>query len=40
MHRNGLPQTKENILMPKVCEPRARELCRELGGLVAATLLL
>ena len=40
IHRNGLPQDKESILMPKVCNSYARERCEQLGGLVAATLLL
>jgi multimeric flavodoxin WrbA len=38
--RNGEPQTAERILQPKLCPPEARERCKELGGLVAATLLL
>ena len=41
--RNGLSQTAANILRPKVlmdCAPDSREKCVELGGLVAATLLL
>lgn len=40
VNRNGLAQTKENILASKACSPAALEQCRELGGLVAATLLL
>lgn len=40
VNRNGLVQTKKNILAPKECSPEAREKCRELGGLLAATLLL
>ena len=40
IHRNGLPQTKANILAPKVCSTEAIERCREIGGLVAATALL
>ncbi|KAL1504428.1 hypothetical protein AB1Y20_010834 [Prymnesium parvum] len=38
--RDGAPQTAEHILSPKVCPAEAEELCRELGGRVAATLLL
>ncbi|KAL7547579.1 hypothetical protein ACHAWF_012327 [Thalassiosira exigua] len=40
VNRNGLPQDKAAILAPKVCQPQARGRCAELGGLVAATLLL
>lgn len=40
VHRNGLVQTKENILAAKECPPSLREQCVELGGLVAATALL
>jgi NAD(P)H-dependent FMN reductase len=41
IHKNGLTQTKENILATKPCLPEAtKEQCAELGGLVAATLLL
>jgi multimeric flavodoxin WrbA len=41
IHKNGLTQTKENILALKPCLPdTVREECAELGGLVAATLLL
>ena len=40
VHRNGLVQTKENILAAKECPPGLREQCVELGGLVAATALL
>lgn len=39
--RNGLRQTKENILMPKTCLPDdAIERCEEIGGRVAAVLML
>ena len=38
--RNGLTQTKANILRPKALAHDARDQCVELGGLVAATLLL
>ena len=38
--RNGLPQTAEAILRPKQCPPEVTQRCTELGGLVAATLLL
>jgi multimeric flavodoxin WrbA len=37
---SGKPQTKDEILKPKVCSPEKMDLCKELGGLVAATLLL
>ncbi|KAL7514047.1 hypothetical protein ACHAXN_011299 [Cyclotella atomus] len=40
INRNGLPQDKTSILQPKLCEPDARKRCEQLGGLVAATLLL
>ena len=40
VQRNGLEQTRENILAPKQISAEAREACRELGGLVAATVLL
>ena len=41
IHRNGQPQTRELILRgPKACPPDVAERCEELGGLVAATLLL
>ena len=41
VHQNGLPQHRESILAPKgLLEPPARERCVELGGLVAATVLL
>ena len=40
VQRNGLEQTRENILAPKEISAEAREECRELGGLVAATVLL
>lgn len=38
--QNREPQTKLQILSPKVCPPKAKEACWQLGGLVAATLLL
>jgi len=38
--QNGLPQTAQNILRSKECPPGAQVKCRELGGLVAATILL
>ena len=39
--QNGLPQKAANILRPKPpCAPEAMEQCRELGGLVAATILM
>jgi multimeric flavodoxin WrbA len=37
---NAQPQTAEAILSPKECSAAARERCTELGGLVAATMLL
>ena len=40
IHRNGLPQDKASILLPKVCPAEVQRKCEELGGLVAATLLL
>jgi hypothetical protein len=40
VHQNGLPQTRDVILQPKVCTPNAQVRCSELGGLVAATVLL
>ena len=41
IHRNGQPQTRELILRPnKACPADVAERCEELGGLVAATLLL
>lgn len=40
VHRNGLPQTKKNILAPKGCPDEVQQRCAELGGLVAATVLL
>ena len=41
VHQNGLPQTKENILAPKPPLPKeTRGQCADLGGRVAATLLL
>ena len=40
IHRNGQPQTKDLILRPKVCPSEVSERCGELGGLVAATILL
>ena len=40
INRNGQPQDKASILLPKVCNPDAWERCKDLGGLVAATLLL
>lgn len=39
--RNGQPQTAAAILRPgKTCPPDATARCEELGGLLAATLLL
>ena len=38
--RNGLTQTKENILAEKTLSEEAEARCKELGGLLAATLLL
>lgn len=41
VHRNGLVQSKANILAPdKELASAAEARCREIGGLVAATLLL
>jgi hypothetical protein len=40
INRNGLPQDKLSILQPKVCQPDARQRCKQLGELVAATILL
>ena len=40
IERNGQPQTAEAILADKECPEPARARCAELGGLVAATLLL
>ena len=41
VHRNGLPQTKEHILATgKTCSAEARDACMQIGGLVAATVLL
>lgn len=40
VHRNGLPQTKASILSRKLCPQEAAERCHEIGGLVAATVLL
>ena len=40
INRNGLPQDRNSILMPKILGMGARERCVELGGLVAANLLL
>ena len=40
IYRNGQAQTKEQILRPKRCPAEVEERCAELGGLVAATLLL
>ena len=40
INQNTQPQTAEAILSPKECSAEARERCAELGGLVAATLLL
>jgi multimeric flavodoxin WrbA len=41
VERNGLPQTLTNILAEKPrCSEEALERCREMGGVVAATLLL
>ena len=40
VERNGLRQTAENIWSPKTCSEEAQERCAELGGLVAATVLL
>eukprot|EP01043_Picozoa_sp_COSAG02_P057027 COSAG02_NODE_6858_length_3324_cov_1.822016_1_plen_255_part_00 len=40
VHRNGLPQTKASILSRKSCPQEVVARCHEIGGLVAATLLL
>jgi multimeric flavodoxin WrbA len=40
IHNNGQPQTAEAILAAKTCTPEAQARCHELGGLVAATILL
>ena len=41
IHRNGQPQTAELILRAgKQAPPEVLERCEELGGLVAATILL
>ena len=40
INQNGLPQDKASILMSKVCHSNAEDKCKQLGGLVAATLLL
>ena len=40
INQNGLSQTATEILRPKVCSTEAAERCSQLGGLVAATLLL
>ena len=40
IHRNGEPQHAEAILRPKLCSIDAKQRCAELGGLVAATILL
>lgn len=40
IHRNGLPQTIDEILKPKECSEDGMLRCMELGGLVAATLIL
>jgi hypothetical protein len=41
VERNGYLQTKSNILRPgKECSRQGKERCIELGGLVAASLLL
>ena len=40
IHRNGLPQTKASILSRKSCPQDVRQRCHEIGGLVAATVLL
>mmetsp|Transcript_62267 Transcript_62267/g.103495 ORF Transcript_62267/g.103495 Transcript_62267/m.103495 type:complete len:214 (-) Transcript_62267:195-836(-) len=38
--KNGQPQTAEAILRPKSCPPEVVRQCADLGGLLAATLLL
>ena len=40
INRSTQPQTKQAILQPKECEPHTRQRCTEIGGLVAATVLL
>jgi len=40
INRNTEPQTAARILAPKTCAPGAEARCRELGGLVAAHVLL
>ena len=40
IHRNGLPQTAAVILAPKSVDKEAQAKCVELGGLLAATVLL
>jgi len=40
VERNGLPQTKGSILVEKTCSAGTLARCRELGGIVAATVLL
>jgi len=40
INRNGQEQTAEAILAAKMCTPEAETRCHELGGLVAATILL
>ena len=40
VERNGLPQTAAAIRQPKSCPPEAKERCLELGGIVAASVLL
>ena len=40
INRNGQPQTAQAILAPKTCTEEARQKCEELGGLVAASILL
>lgn len=40
IHQNGLQQTASEIMKPKVCTQEGALRCGELGGLVAATLLL
>mmetsp|Transcript_32785 Transcript_32785/g.69181 ORF Transcript_32785/g.69181 Transcript_32785/m.69181 type:complete len:173 (-) Transcript_32785:776-1294(-) len=40
INTSGRPQTKEEILKPKVCLPEEVDRCKDLGGLAAATLLL
>lgn len=38
--QNGQPQTAAAIALPKTCSPEAIAKCEELGGIVAATILL